>query len=319
MTCRICNNAKDNKTYIGREMYFGFRDEFEYFQCSECGCLQISEIPENLSKYYPEHYDAYKLQEKIHEYKLIRFLKKKKLEAAFGINRNLFGTVLNLFMKMGFIEYLIPANINLHSKILDVGTGHGSRLIGLRNKGFTDLTGIEPFIKEDIKYDNGVKIYKKHISEATGQYDLVMLNHSFEHMPDPLQSLKDVYRLLKSNRMALIRIPVADSYAWKHYRTNWIAMDPPRHFFLHTNKSMKILCEKTGFIISDVIYDSKDFQIAASEQLKRDIPLQAPNSYYRNPKLSIFSGSDLKRFKKMAKKLNENKKGDTACFYLYKK
>jgi hypothetical protein len=98
-----------------------------------------------------------------------------------------------------------------------------------------------------------------------------------------------------------------------------MAMDPPRHFFLHTNKSMKILAEKSGFVITDVIYDSKDFQYAASEQLLKDIPLQAPNSYYLNRKLSVFKRSELKKFAKMAKELNQTKRGDTACFYLYKK
>jgi len=32
-----------------REMMYGFRDEFIYIECSECGCLQIAEIPEDIS------------------------------------------------------------------------------------------------------------------------------------------------------------------------------------------------------------------------------------------------------------------------------
>jgi SAM-dependent methyltransferase len=319
MICRICNNSKNNTLYTGREMYFGFRDEFEYFQCGECGCLQIANFPENLAKYYPKEYGAYKLHEKIRENKIIRFLKKKKLENSLGLNSNPIGVFLNLFIDPGFVKYLKPTQITVDSKILDVGTGHGSRLIGLKKKGFKYLTGIEPFIEQDIEYDVGVKVYKKHLSEAEGQYDLVMLNHSFEHMPDPLQAMIDVYRLLKSGRTALIRIPVADSFAWEKYKTNWMAMDPPRHFFLHTYRSMKILCEKAGFTISDVIYDSKGFQYAASEQLVRDIPLFAPNSYYLNRKLSIFTKSELANFERMAEELNRNKRGDTACYYLYKK
>lgn len=319
MTCRICGNESNNTPYIGREMYFGFRDEFEYFQCAECECLQISRIPEDMSKYYPKEYGAYHLHEKIHESPFIRFLKRKKLEHSLGMNSNLIGFILNMVIDKGFIKYLKPANITIDSSILDVGTGHGSRLIGLKKKGFKNLTGIEPFIDKDIEYDTGVKVYKKFLSDAQGQYDFIMLNHSFEHMPDPLSALKDVHRLLKPGRTALIRIPVADSWAWEEYRTNWMAMDPPRHFYLHTKKSMNILARKTGFEISEIIYDSKDFQYAASEQLVRDIPLQAENSYYRNRKLSIFSKRQLKNFSRLADELNRQKKGDTACFYLYKK
>jgi 2-polyprenyl-3-methyl-5-hydroxy-6-metoxy-1,4-benzoquinol methylase len=319
MNCRICNNDTNNVSYTGREMYFGFRDEFEYFQCGSCGCLQIAKFPENLSKYYPKEYGAYKLHEKIHENKVIRYLKRKKLEVSLGMNNNLIGTLSNFFIDKGFVRYLEPTHINIDSSILDVGTGIGSRLIGLKKKGFKNVTGIEPFIEKDIYYDVGVSVFKKHLHEFEGQFDMVMLNHSFEHMPDPLQAMKDIYRLLKTNCIALIRIPVADSFAWEKYRTNWMAMDPPRHFFLHTTKSMEILAHKVGFEISEVIYDSKDFQYAASEQLKRDIPLQDPNSYYVNRKLSMFTKSELKEFAKLAKQLNETKRGDTACFYLYKK
>jgi SAM-dependent methyltransferase len=235
------------------------------------------------------------------------------------MNANPIGVLLNLFIDKGFIKYLRPAHITLNSSILDVGTGHGSRLISLKKKGFTDLTGIEPFIDHDIEYDVGVTIYKKHLSEAEGQYDLVMLNHSFEHMPDPLQAMKDIYRLLKHDRTAFIRIPVADSYGWHKYGVNWMAMDPPRHFYLHTGKSMSILAGETGFVIKMVTYDSIALHIAASEEFLRDIPLQAINSFYNNRKNSIFSKKQIKTFHKLAKKSNKNKEGDTACFYLYKK
>jgi len=318
MTCRICHNDQDNTPYVGREMYFGFHDEFRYFQCSRCGCLQIAEFPTDLVRYYPKEYNAYKLHEKTHESRLVRYLKRKKLENSLGMNANPIGVLLNLFIDMGFIRYLQPAHIQIDSSILDVGTGFGSRLISLKKKGFTNLTGIEPFIDRDIEYDIGVKIHKKYLSEAEGQYDLVMLNHSFEHMPDPLQAMKDIYRLLKPGRTALIRIPVADSYGWRKYGTNWMAMDPPRHFYLHTKKSMSILAEQTGFTVKLVAYDAMALHIAASEEFARDIPLKAPNSYYNDPGKSIFSKKQIREFKKLAREINKKQEGDTACFYLYK-
>ena len=44
-------------------MMFGFADEFEYFECSNCGCLQIMEFPENIGKYYPSKYYSYFMSE----------------------------------------------------------------------------------------------------------------------------------------------------------------------------------------------------------------------------------------------------------------
>ena len=43
-----------------KEMIFGFRDEFTYFECSKCGCLQIMQIPRNMGKYYPSNYYSFK-------------------------------------------------------------------------------------------------------------------------------------------------------------------------------------------------------------------------------------------------------------------
>jgi len=56
MSCRICGNDEGNKKYIAKEMMYGFRDEFEYMKCSNCGCLQLVNIPDDLSKYYPNDY-----------------------------------------------------------------------------------------------------------------------------------------------------------------------------------------------------------------------------------------------------------------------
>src|SRR3569832_1856689 len=61
LTCRICGTIGNHSTIIGREMMFGTREEFEYFQCGSCDCLQIAHIPENLGQYYTSSYPAQKV------------------------------------------------------------------------------------------------------------------------------------------------------------------------------------------------------------------------------------------------------------------
>ena len=56
----------------------------------------------------------------------------------------------------------------------------------LNGLGFTNLTGIDPFLESDIYYPNGVKVLRKGISELEGTYKVIMLHHSFEHMSEPL-------------------------------------------------------------------------------------------------------------------------------------
>ena len=102
--CRICGNDIDNREYTVRKNMFHIYDEFLYFKCANCGCLQIKEYPTNISKYYPSDYYSYKYQ-------------------------------LPCFDK-GKCDY--------SSKILDIGCGTGTLLMQLRGFGFSDLTGIDP-------------------------------------------------------------------------------------------------------------------------------------------------------------------------------
>lgn len=57
--CRVCDAESDNKRYIVKEMMFGTRDEFEYYICPSCGCMQIENIPVNLGQYYSGEYYSY--------------------------------------------------------------------------------------------------------------------------------------------------------------------------------------------------------------------------------------------------------------------
>jgi hypothetical protein len=59
MQCRICGNDEDNKDYYVKDYEFGGRNTFHYFQCSECKCLQIAEIPEDMSIYYDSGYYSF--------------------------------------------------------------------------------------------------------------------------------------------------------------------------------------------------------------------------------------------------------------------
>ena len=45
LVCRICDFSGDSPVYTVREMMYGLRDEFDYFQCAQCQCLQILEFP----------------------------------------------------------------------------------------------------------------------------------------------------------------------------------------------------------------------------------------------------------------------------------
>lgn len=302
---------------------FGTRDGFEYLECGACGTLQITEIPD-LRKYYPATY--YSL-EQTEDFQVALTLK-QRIEARL-IARHMMGpnTMLGGYItrKKQWMADHFPASLrgktpglNFRSHILDFGCGNGYLLNTLRQFGFRNLTGADAFIDSDIIYPNDVKIYRRSLSELEPLFDLIMLHHSFEHLPDPLESLMEIKRLLADSGTCLIRIPLVN-YAWEKYGVNWVQLDPPRHLFLYTERSFRNLADMAGFTVEKVIYDSEAFQFWGSEQYVRDISLNDERAYKGAISESIFTEEQLDEWQRKAEELNRQSKGDQACFYLRKK
>lgn len=308
-------------------MMFGMREQFDYFQCGLCECLQIIDIPQNIEKYYPHNYPSYdrswdKGSQKKQPNFIYRFLQKQRVRAAvFGHGHKL-NRLLSHFIDFPKEMYANGPIIrrtgikDFRISFLDVGCGTQSWWLNeMKKLGFSKLIGIDPFIDQD-KKTNGIQILKKQISEMPGQFSLITFHHSFEHVPDPRETLEAAKRLLAPEGVCLIRIPLVSSYVWEQYGENWVELDAPRHLFLHSLKSMNMLAGQVGLEIFEVIHDSTEFEFYGSEQYLRDIPLISDSSYFINPENSIFSPTDIETFKERARQVNAEKRGGRAAFYL---
>jgi 2-polyprenyl-3-methyl-5-hydroxy-6-metoxy-1,4-benzoquinol methylase len=314
MICRICANSENNKAYQIREMMFGFRDQFTYFECSQCGCLQITETPRNMEKYYPSNY--YSFQQKASGNFIKRFIRSQGDRYAL-FNTGFIGRLVFKRYATDIPGAIAKAKVNYKSRILDVGCGSGRLLCSLKDLGVKNLLGLDPYVDESV-INGGVKILKKTIHDLSDsqKFDLIVFNHSFEHIPDQSGTLSKVSRILERNGVCLIRMPLKTEHIWNLYGVDWVQIDAPRHLLIHTTKSFNYLAKEAGLAINDVIFDSTEFQFWCSEQYKRDIPLIAENSYAVNPRKSIFTAKQIKEFRKMAAELNKIDQGDQAAFYL---
>lgn len=316
MRCRVCDNNAGNETVECREMTLGLRDRFTYFLCAGCGCLQIAEIPEDLSRYYPPDYYSYQSPGKLFNNPVKAAIKKARARAVFERSSLMGRLIARWYAPPDYFHWLQTAGVRLDHKILDVGCGTGDLLVSMRREGFLHLTGIDPFLARTIRYDNGVSVHKMLLSAADGIYDLIMLHHSFEHMPDPAAAFGHLARCLRPGGVVLLRIPLRDSLAWERYRENWVQIDAPRHLFLHTVKSIAQLSQRHGFTIRDIEYDSNAFQFWGSEQLKMDISLSDARSWSRSQNAGLFTADQMDAFNREADALNRSGRGDQACFYL---
>ena len=320
--CRICGNEQGNRIHQTREMMFGTRDTFEYLECGQCGTLQIVDIPD-LSLYYPRDYYSLDESTNIEIAKNIR----RRVAAKYIGKQLLYGNSMLgrwLVAKRPHLPDQFPLslrepilNLNFHSRILDFGCGRGGLLQTLYYFGFQNLTGADAFIDDDLSYSTGVVVLKRPLAELEPDFDLIMFNHSFEHLPNPRESFLHLQRLLAPDGIALIRIPIVN-YAWEKYDVNWVQLDAPRHLFLYTERAFLRLAEEAGFIVEKVAYDSGAFQFFASEQYLKDIPLLDPVAYRGVASESIFTESQIEEWESLAARLNAEGRGDQACFYLRK-
>lgn len=307
-----------NSPYEIREMMFGLRETFTYFQCSSCQCLQISNIPEDMSKYYTSRYYSFSRgKKKLQIAKLKKSVKKLVNKyAVFG--EGMIGKLLYAAFPEPSMCCLSRIPIDRNMRILEIGSGDGAFLLDLAEIGFTDLKGIDPYIEEDITYDKGVRVFKKTVEDVSGKWDLIIFHHSFEHCDDPETVLRHVSHLLDSNGACIIRAPLVPSFAWEHYGVHWVQIDAPRHLFIPSIRSMEILAKKANLRLFDAAYDSTDFQFWGSEQYRRNVSLFSDSSYLVSPRKSMFGYVDVFLFKKRAKRLNLLKRGDQLALYLKK-
>jgi SAM-dependent methyltransferase len=203
------------------------------------------------------------------------------------------------------------------SAILDVGCANGRELSAYWACGFRNLLGIDPYLSEDIHYGCGVRILKKELKEVDGKFDLIMFHHVLEHIPDQCGMLELAKEKLNGDGQIIVRIPLSDSETALAYREKWVQLDAPRHFFLHSRKSLSFLAEKTGLRVDKMVYDSEAFQFIGSELYRRGgISLNEFYADYAQNYSRFFNEGDENAYQLRANELNLAGQGDQAGFCL---
>lgn len=313
-TCKICGNSTNNRIYRISEKTFDLGENFDYIDCSICGTLQIKEIPNNISDYYPKNYYSFNSNGIIPKNSLILSLF-KTLSKYRVFRRGFLGKILyKLTPYTSPLDFLSYLDLNLDSHILDVGCGSGDYLKILKLIGFNNLQGLDLYY--DQKSSTNLAIYKKSILELDDsiKFDLIMFHHSFEHEPDPSKVILKIKHLLRKNGSVLFRIPVKNQLIWEKYGINWYQIDAPRHFFIYEVEGFLNLLKSFGLNLKQIIFDSDERQFWISEQYKSGISLYSKNSYAVNPRKSIFSRNQIKKFKTLSKKMNKTQQGDQCGF-----
>lgn len=304
--CRICENKENNERIQLNATLYGTKGTFEYFICNQCGALQICNLPDDIGKYYDsDHYYSFNMNKR----ELKNELLFRELKELYG-DSNVIGKLLRGIYPVdySFIELLQKDN-----RILDIGCGDGQFLKWLKRLGYIKLYGFEPFIDKDIDY-NGIQIMKTDVLgyEGNEKFDVVIMLHALEHIYEQKETVKKINKILKDGGKFIIQIPFFSRYYWEKYGTTLYTLDPPRHFYIHTYKSLEHLMTSEGFKVS---YFSTEFDPA--------IPKMAQNirtgHTERNNGTGFISGTlESIKSQRLRKRLKKEKDGAIATLIFEK-
>lgn len=306
MQCRVCGVAGGHLPHSFKNIDRETTEWFPYFECRGCGCLQIEEIPESLASYYPDEYYSYAIPVTTLP---VDELKKSPV-------KNTMRAAFEGMLCWSQMESLVFAGTPREARILDVGSGGGVFVAGLRQAGYQNVLGIDPFLKNDVALGNGVQVLRRDLDEVDGKWDVVTFHHSFEHVPDPLDTLRKASAVLSESGRCLLRLPIFPSAAWQEYGGDWIGLDPPRHLYIHTLQSLRMLAAKSGMRVESVTYDSTGLQFWGSQQRRLGIPLHSARSLTRDPLHAALPVWQLWMDDARAQVLNAQRKGDTVAVWL---
>ena len=146
-------------------------------------------------------------------------------------------------------------------KLLDIGCYNGRLLLAARKDGW-EVGGLElfSFLADSIKKTTGIDVKVCNFLEyeviENESYDLVVLRHVLEHLPDCILAMNKINSLLKSNGFAVLEFPNTDSldlrFKWflrrnDIYRRKFSPDYIPAHCNEFCKKSFEFLLAKTRF------------------------------------------------------------------------
>lgn len=218
--CRICGDKQSLAMLSGLKSRFG--KQYSLHQCQQCSFVSIEPLPSStiLAKHY--HQDYWQSKEgKTSD--LLNLLYKLRM---LGIIRE--------------IKRLVPHK----GRILDWGAGDGSLLKLLEKEAFC-CWGIDIY-SADPNEKNLINTTIEEIPLPNNFFDAITCFHVFEHIYNPLASLKKAFSLLKTGGIIIVEVPNIFSGGFQIFKKKWYPLDIPVHLNHFSPVTMKRLFNIVG-------------------------------------------------------------------------
>jgi len=234
--CLVCGHAGFRALFTATDrLYETTAREFQIVACESCGLMRLEPppAPEDLRRYYPEHYwytpDA---------------------SLASGLEEIFRRLVLRDHVR--FVRRAVAASGET-GPVLDVGCGGGLFPRLLRQRGLRAIgLDFSPEAAAVAWRTNGVPAMCGDLARAPvapGACAAITMFHVLEHLYDPRDYLEAARPLLKPNGRLIVQVPNAACWQFRLLGRRWNGMDVPRHLVDFRARDLGALLSAAGFEI----------------------------------------------------------------------
>jgi SAM-dependent methyltransferase len=280
--CPVCASVDYRAMFATRDQFYGLPGEFDLVACSACELVYLRTRPDagSIGLYYPsDSYYAYKppasysLFWRTDRLAAIWYAMKKGILARRYNYRHLGGSqwlaglaALPLFgpvrQRATFgLEALLHPYVEAGS-LLEVGCGSGMYLDLMRALGWSRVVGVDINARaiQQARDELGIEAYCGNLRDAhleASSFDAVSLSHTLEHVPEPVEFLREVNRLMKPGARLAVIVPNMESRGAKHFGAHWYHLDSPRHMVNFHRRSLSAALARAGFQLKSLKTSSR--------------------------------------------------------------
>lgn len=230
VACPVCGGPLGPEVLSSFDRLFALGGEYRVHECNSCrlGVTIPRLAGDALTQFYPPDYPSWQAARGT----LIARMKRARARAM------VVAPPYGSFMRRG------------HGRLLDVGCGRGDQAAAFAHAGWhargLDISrdAVQAARAAGVEAEVGTLETAPWPSES---FDLLILSHVLEHMPDPADALRRAHALLVPGGCLIVAVPNWDSWQRRLFRSRWSHLDTPRHLQHFTPDALHMLARKAGF------------------------------------------------------------------------
>lgn len=148
---------------------------------------------------------------------------------------------------LDFSVFYLP--VHHGGKLLEIGCGSGNMLHAMKQKGWHakgldfDSRAVAIARSKGLDVEEGELLAQNYPGSS---FDVVVMSHVIEHVPDPQVFLTECARITKRGGKVVVITPNITGSLSEKFKSNFLHLDPPRHLHLFTPRSLIDLVFRSG-------------------------------------------------------------------------